>query len=90
MLLKRQEYDDKGRTVTSWAPNIRYAELHWDDDFEAQVLKVYHGKEQAEPSCIVLHDNCGVYLCNDDGKTIEVLRRLRAPGHEFRSGSEAT
>jgi len=77
MIVKRQEYDGSNRIVTSWTPNVRYAEAHWDDEWECEVLKVYHGKEQTEPSNILLRSNCGVYLCNDEGKTIEVLRRLQ-------------
>ena len=48
---------------------------------DGEVSDVY-GKEQAEPSCIPLDRNCGVYLCNDEGKTIEVLRRLQPPTRE--------
>ena len=82
MIVKRQEYDGANRIVTSWTPNVRYAEMHWDDDWKSDILKVYYGKEQAEPSCIPLDRNCGVYLCNDEGKTIEVLRRLQPPTRE--------
>jgi len=77
MILKRQEYDEQNRITTSWLPGVRYATLEWSDEFENDVLKVYVGKELTEPTPIVLRDNCGVYLCNDDGKTVEVLRRLR-------------
>lgn len=77
MILKRQDLDEQKRIVTSWLPNVRYATLEWNEDFQGDVLYVYIGKELSEPTPIVLHDNCGVYLCNDEGKTIEVLRRLQ-------------
>ena len=79
MILKTQNYDEQRRIVTSWLPNVRYAVKEWSEEFETDVLKVFIGKDQTEPNHIVLHDNCGVYLCNDEGKTIEVLSRLRDP-----------
>lgn len=79
MILKQQEYDGFNHIVTSWTPNISYAELVWDDSFKSDVLRVFKAKEQTEPSCIILDRNCGVYLCNDEGKTIEVLHRIQVP-----------
>lgn len=82
MILKRQEYDMHNRIVTTWTPNVQRVTRYFDDDWQSDVLHVYFDKESAEPGVIVLDRNCGVYLTNDEGKTVEVIRRLQDPVRE--------
>jgi len=78
MILKRQNFDDKGRLVTTWTPGVISASRNYDERWQSDVLWVYFGKESSLPSdMIVLEKDEGVYLCNDEGKTIEVLSRLQ-------------
>ena len=80
MILKRQEYDEDNRLVTTWTAGIAAAERSWSDDWQSDVLLVRFEKDSPahELGPIVLDGrNQGVYLCNDDGKTIDLIRRLR-------------
>lgn len=80
MILKRQTYDDNGRLATTWAPGVTRVERVFDEDWESDVLRVSFGKDSAQPTgVIVLERGEGVYLCSDEGKTIEVLSRLQPP-----------
>jgi hypothetical protein len=80
MILKRQIYDDKGRITTTWASGITRAERAFDKDWESDVLRVSFGKDSGQQTgVIVLEKGEGVYLCNDEGKTIEVLSRPQPP-----------
>lgn len=83
MIVKRQEYDENYRLVTTWAPNVVAARVEFDDRWKSDVLHVYYGKDATlTDEVIVLDRNCGMYLCNDEGKTIEVIRRLQHPTRE--------
>ena len=82
MILKRMYFDEKGRTVTSWTEGIVSASMYYSDDWKSYALSVAYRDEKCpanEPSPIVLHEGEGVYLCNDSGKTVEVLSRLQKP-----------
>lgn len=81
MILKWEQYDEKNRLITKWLPNVVSATRQYSDDWQSDVLDVHFAKDEAtEPGFIVLDGrNQGVYLCNDDGKTVDVLRRLQHP-----------
>ena len=81
MILKRQAYDEQHRLTTSWTPNIESASRYFDDDWRADVLELRFPGDKASEK-IVLEKGEGVYLCNDAGKTIEVLSRLSKPVRE--------
>jgi len=81
MILKRQAYDDQHRLVTNWTSNIESASRHFDDDWQADVLEMHFPGDKTSEK-IVLEQGEGVYLCNDAGKTIEVLSRLSKPVRE--------
>ena len=83
MILKRQSYDDKHRLETRWVPNVESAEVVWSDEWESEVLRIHIACENPNPcdelELIVLDRGEGVYLCNDEGKTVEVISRLQHP-----------
>ena len=81
MIVKRQSYDEHARLETRWTPNVTSAEVVWDDEWQSDVLRVHIAAENPNPcdELVVLDRGEGVYLCNDEGKTVEVLSRLRHP-----------
>lgn len=78
MILKRMTVDDKNRIVTHWAPDVESATRLYDEEWQCEAVELHfrdgHPKER-----VLLHDGEGVYLCNDEGRTVEVLSRLRDP-----------
>ena len=82
MILKREYFDDRNRLVTTWTPNVISVTRYFNDDWQSEALQVYFGKDNTDPGVIPLDGNCGVYLTNDEGKTVEVIRRLQNPERE--------
>jgi hypothetical protein len=77
MILKRVSYDDNHRLVTRWTPEITGAARLYDENWNDEVIEVYFKDQPLER--VVIHEGDGVYLCNDEGRTIEVLSRLHTP-----------
>ena len=76
MILKRVYFDENKHTVTHWTPYVTSAARFYDENWQADVVEMYFkGDHPAER--VNLHEGEGVYLCNDEGKTIEVLSRLQ-------------
>jgi hypothetical protein len=78
MILKRETYDSKHRLETRWVPEIDSAVRYFDDDWQTDVIEMSF-KSNRPAERVILRGDEGVYLCNDEGKTIEVLSRLRDP-----------
>jgi len=75
MILKQMNYDPNNHIVTRWTPDIAGAARFYDDDWKSDVIEVrLRGDHPAER--VVLRPGEGVYLCNDEGRTVEVLSRL--------------
>ena len=76
MILKRMHYDAKGRLTTRWTPEITGAARFYDEDWKADVVEMtFKGDHPTER--VVIHPGEGLYLCNDEGRTVEVLSRLQ-------------
>ena len=75
MILKRMGYDDTGRTVTYWTPNVESAVRLWDEAWQCYVIETHFKGGPIQGERVLLDGKEGVYLCNDEGKTIEVLCR---------------
>ena len=78
MILKQMHYDDKNKIVTYWTEGIASASMTYDEHWQANVLTMRF-KGEKDPENLVIHDGDGVYLCNDEGRTVEVLSRLHTP-----------
>jgi len=82
MILKRQSYDAQHRLVTNWSPGVTFASRLYDDDWQSDVIELRYA-DPPTTERVLLDRGEGVYLCNDEGRTIEVLSRL--PGGAARS-----
>ena len=80
MILKQMYLDDgtPARVRTRWTAGVIGAELGYDEDWQGMVLTVRF-KGDKEPLRLLVRDGDGLFLCGDEGKTIEVLSRLHVP-----------
>lgn len=76
MIAKIESYDAQRRLVTRWTPGVTSAKRYFDDDFQAEAVELkFAGDASSEILTITGKD--GIYLCNDDGKTIDIISRLK-------------
>ena len=74
MILKIESHDSQHRLETKWVPGITGANRCFDDNLGKEMLSVTFANGTVENRPI--NPGEGMYLCNDDGKTLEVLSRL--------------
>lgn len=75
MILKRQGRDESGRMITHWTPGIESALRCYDENWQTDVIETRFA-DGHPPERVLLNRGEGVYLCSDEGRTIEVLSRL--------------
>lgn len=75
MILKRQGRDTDGKIVTHWTAGIESALRCYDENWQQDVIETRFADGHA-PERVLLGRGEGVYLCSDEGRTIEVLSRL--------------
>ena len=83
MILKRMYYDPAENiphphVVTDWTEGVIGASLAYDENWQSSVLTLRF-KGEKEPVNLVVHEGEGLYLCNDEGRTVEVISRLHTP-----------
>lgn len=75
MILKIETFDDQHRIETLWTPEIKTARRYHDDDMQSDALKLTFA-DGTPPETHLISGKDGMYLCNDEGKTLEVISRL--------------
>ena len=80
MILKHMFYtpEDPIHVQTEWTEGVTGANLFYDENWQAPVLSLRF-KGEKDAINLIVKDGEGLYLCNDEGKTIEVLSRLHTP-----------
>ena len=74
MILKIETIGEGNRLETVWIPGIAQVRRRYDTDWQREVLDLtFADGSPAETQAIA--DGAGMYLCNDNGGTIEVLAR---------------
>ena len=84
MILKHMYYDPKEEiphVVTEWTEGVVSASMAFDENWQAPVLSLRF-KGEKDVINLIVKEGDGLFLCNDEGKTIEVLSRLHTPVRE--------
>ena len=84
MILKHMCYDPEAATnhvVTEWTEGVIGATLAYDENWQAPVLSLKF-KGEKDVINLIVKEGDGLYLCNDEGKTVEVISRLHTPVKE--------
>lgn len=84
MILKHMYYDPEAKSdhvITHWVEGVTGASLAYDENWQAPVLSLRF-KGEKDPESVIVREGEGLYLCNDEGKTVEVISRLHTPVHE--------
>ena len=85
MILKHMYYDPEEKevphVVTDWTEGVVGARMSFDENWQAPILSLRF-KGEKEPINFIVREGDGMFLCNDEGKTIEVLSRLHTPVRE--------
>ena len=75
MILKIEAYDDQHRVETLWTPGINTVRRYHDDNLQSDALRLTF-TDGTPPETHLISGKDGMYLCNDEGKTLEVISRL--------------
>lgn len=83
MILKHMFYDQElyknpAPPITEWTEGVVSAVLAYDEGWMANVLSLRF-KGEKDTINLVVKEGDGLYLCNDEGKTVEVISRLHTP-----------
>lgn len=74
MILKTEAMDAQNRVVRRWVQGVTKAEQYFDDTLQTECVRLSFSDGVSER--VPLRGGDGVYLCNDNGDTLEVLSRL--------------
>lgn len=77
--IKQEGVKTPGRQGWIWYDNVLIASCNYEPQYGGKVITIYL-KNQVDPTCIPLREVA--YLCNDEGKTIEVLYPEFPPKNE--------
>ena len=77
MILKIEAYDSQYRIETNWIPDIGSVRRFYSDELQSDALRIRFTSDSIPPEIHRITGADGIYLCNDEGKTVEVISRLK-------------